>query len=110
MGFMHESQKIKDLRKQLEEQVHPNVEMLIKSAAERHTVLNLGCNWPEDTYYKLRSEAESDEVHEAIVDEYKSWLKDAKKEAAMVVKAKLPLTLNSMELAFMKKGPFEVKK
>lgn len=103
---LHESQKTKDLREKLLNEVHTNVESLIKAAAERHTVLNLGANWPEDTYYRLRSEAESDEVHEGIVEEYKSWLKDAKKEAAMVVKAKLPLTLESMELAFMKKGPF----
>jgi hypothetical protein len=103
---MHESQKVKDLRVKLETEVHQNVESLIKAAAERHTVLNLGQNWPEDTYWRLRSEAETEDVADAIVDEYKSWLKDAKKEAAMVVKAKLPLTLESMELAFNKKGPF----
>jgi hypothetical protein len=103
------SQKMKDLKAKLETEIHPNIESLIKAAAERHTVLNLGQNWPDPTYGRLLGECSNDEEYDAVLAEYKMWLKDAKKEATMVVKAGLPLTLESMELAFSKKGPFEKK-
>jgi hypothetical protein len=103
---MFESQKTKDLREKLLAEVYTDEEKFVRAIAEKHTVMNLGQNWPEETYNRLRSEAESDEVHDAIVQEYKSWLKDAKKECAMIKKANLPLTLANAELAFSKKGPF----
>lgn len=107
---MPESRKTKELREAAESKVHTSVETLIKAAAERHTVLNLGQNWPETSYSRLLSECEDDSQYKAVQDELKMWIKSAKKEAKMVVAAKLPLTLNSMELAFMKKFPFnEVK-
>jgi hypothetical protein len=102
---MFESQKTKDLRDKLENEVHATEESLIKATAVRHTVINLGQNWPEIMH--LTQLAESDEMYDGVLDEYKSWLKDAKKEVKMVVKAKLPLTLASTELAFSRKGPFE---
>lgn len=109
MGYMHESQKIKDLRVELESKVHATEDSLIKATAVRHTILNLGQNWPEVS--RLEELAEDDEMYNGVLAEYKDWLKDAKKEVKMVVKAKLPLTLANTELAFNRKGPFEgVKK
>jgi hypothetical protein len=102
---MYESQNTKDLRVKLESEVHATEESLIKATAVRHTVINLGQNWPEIMH--LTQLAESDEMYDGVIDEYKSWLKDAKKEVKMVVKAKLPLTLANTELAFSRKGPFE---
>ncbi len=101
---MHESQKVKDLRAKLEAEVHSSEESLVKATALRHTILNLGQNWPEIT--RLDQLAESDEMYDGVMEEYKSWLKDSKKEVTMVVKAKLPLTLANTELAFTRKGPF----
>lgn len=104
---MFESQKTKELREKLSKEVYTDLEKLIEAAALRHTILNLGQNWPEIRY--MNQLAEDDETYRLVQKEYKSWLKDARKEAKMVVKAKLPLTLESMELAFSKKGPFAPK-
>jgi hypothetical protein len=52
---------------------------------------------------------ESDEMAEGTMDEYRSWLKDARRDAEKVRKAGLPLTLANATLAFELKGPFAKK-
>jgi hypothetical protein len=89
---------------------YSDLESFAKAIAERHTVLNLGQPWPEVSYQQLRSEAESDEMYDGIVEEFRSWLKDARKEANMVADAGLPWTLASAEDAFMKRGVFAKQK
>jgi hypothetical protein len=46
---------------------------------------------------------------DGVWDEYKSWVKQAKKDATRVQKAGLPLTLANARLAFENKGPFAKK-
>lgn len=50
--------------------------------------------------------SESDEIAKCISDEHMSWVKDAKKDVAKVVKKGLPLTLANARLAWEEKGPF----
>lgn len=101
---MHESQRVKDLREKLNAEVHPNRESLVEATATRHTIINMGQNWPMVS--RLDELAEDDETYKMVMREYKSWLKDAKKEVAMVVKAKLPLTLASTDDVFHRRGVF----
>jgi hypothetical protein len=101
---MYESQRVKDLRIKLNGEIHKGRQSLVEATALRHTILNLGQNWPEVT--RLEELAEDDETYKLVQKEYKSWLKDSRKEVAMVVKAKLPLTLESTDMVFHRKGPF----
>jgi hypothetical protein len=44
------------------------------------------------------------------MDEYRSWVKQAKKDIKLVKKAKLPLTARNVRAAFLHEGPFAIKK
>ena len=106
--------------------VYPDAEALIKDVAKEHTIANMGQNledfivateWLEKNpqqlvgscYNSFYDQSESEEMAEGIEDERKSWLKQAKKDVALVQKKGLPLTLENVRLAFEKKGPFERK-
>lgn len=101
-----EKSSVKELREKLESRVYTNADELVKAAAEKHTVLNLGSSWPETSFQQLKQDSESDEIYQGCIEEYKEWLGEARKELAMLVKVGLPLTLANMDHAFMKTGPF----
>lgn len=71
---------------------------LVERAAQRWTIENMGSSWPETE--RLTELAENDEMYESMLVEKRDWVKTAKKHLKTVLKAKLPLTLESMEKAF----------
>lgn len=101
---------VKELREKLESRVYTNADELVKAAAEKHTVLNLGSSWPETSFQQLKQDSESDEIYQGCIEEYKEWLGEARKELAVLVKLGLPLTLANMDHAFMKTGPCKTTK
>jgi len=101
--------------------VHTDVEHLIKQVAGEHAVVNMGMtledqlSWyvpkPDDLLYScfnnFLQQSESDEMERGTMQEYKSWVKQAKKDVALVKKAKLPLTARNVRAAFLHEGPFK---
>lgn len=108
-----------------EEHVHASEEALVEQCAAEHTVANMGMyieelleyallDRPQNLFYSafnnLYQQSESDEIADGTMAEYKSWLKQAKKDVARVKKAKLPLTFKNVRMAFDNEGPFAKKK
>lgn len=103
--------------------VHTDVEHLIKQVAGEHALVNMGMtledqmNWhvgkPENLLYdcfnSFVQQSESDEMERGTRQEYRSWVKVAKKDIAAVKKAKLPLTARNVRASFLKEGPFKKK-
>jgi hypothetical protein len=87
-------------RERREAMVYGTVKALVEDAAERWTIENLGADWPSDTLDEIRAE-----IGDAVDDELNDWRAEAKKYAAKVVKAKMPLTLASMEALFWNRKP-----
>lgn len=103
--------------------VWSDLEKFIKMCAQEHTIANMGqevenydLGWPaEDVVYHafqqmLNDICTEDEMVDGIEKEYRSWLKDARRDALRVQKAGLPLCLWNSRLAFENKGPFAKKK
>lgn len=119
--------KLKDVKKLAIEAafdyVHPDVESLVKQAASEHTIANMG-QMLEDFFYGagdpkslfhdcfscFYQQSESDEMADGLMEERADWVKQAKKDAAKIVKKKLPLTMRNMRDAFEQKGAFAKKK
>lgn len=112
-----------EIIKAAEDYVWTDFEKFVRMLAKEHTVANMGFdlgeafqgygsrNIPPDlvvemAYNTLYQGSESDEMAEGIEEEYRSWLKDARRDAEKVRKAGLPLTLANASLAFELKGPF----
>jgi hypothetical protein len=103
--------------------VHTDEENLIKQVAGEHALINMGmCLEDHMNYYTPRPEhllydcfnsfyqqSESDEMADGTMDEYKSWVKQAKKDIKLVKKAKLALTARNVRAAFLCEGPFKKK-
>lgn len=104
--------------------VWTDFEAFIKMLAKEHTVANMGMDLvdfvgrgyvpkPEDVvnyaFNGLMNDMESDEMADGVQDEYRSWLKQGRKDAERVRKAGLPLTLANAALSFENKGPFAKK-
>ncbi len=113
-----------DLIKQAYEHVWTDFEKFVRMCAQEHTIANMGFELadhmlgygserPENivaaAYNSLYQSSESDEMAEGIEDEFRSWLKDARKDGLRVQKSGLPLTLANARLAFENKGPFAKK-
>lgn len=107
------------------EHVWTDLEAFIKMCAKEHTIANLGQDlrdYVHGTYrdpqyivdgaYQqfLNDICTDDDMVDSIEDEYRSWLKDARRDALLVQKAGLPLTLANARMAFEKQGPFAKKK
>jgi len=103
--------------------VYTDVDQLVKDQAMEHTIANMGqcledfarSSMPADRlirlcYQDLRQQCESDEMADGIDEEYRDWLKEARKSVAMVQKKGLPLTLTNTRDAFERKGAFAAKK
>jgi hypothetical protein len=109
--------------------VYPNVDELIKAQAREHTIANMGFSVEQMlerfsltglektpdrvidlAWSGLMGDMESDEMADGVNDEYRAWLKDAKRDALLVQKAGLPLTLDNTRQAFEKTGQFAKKK
>jgi len=98
--------------------VYTDWEKYIRDIAREHTIVNMGqcleylmdgyrsCN-PEhvisDAFNQLRNDCETDEQAESIDDEFRSWVKQAKKDAAVIKKLGLPWTIDNSRLVFEKK-------
>jgi uncharacterized protein YifE (UPF0438 family) len=103
--------------------VWTDFDKFVTMCAKEHAIANMGqsfedlagygANRPEliveQAFSQLRNDCESDEMADGVWDEYKSWVKQAKKDATRVQKAGLPLTLANARLAFENKGPFAKK-
>lgn len=106
--------------------VYTDAEELIKDAAREHTIANLGQELEDflqpseyllknpqkvfhDCFNGLYSQSESDEMADALQEEYRDWQKRSRKDVEKVQKKKLPLTMTNVRLAFENKGPFEKK-
>jgi hypothetical protein len=99
--------------------VHTDEENLIKQVAGEHALVNMGMSVedhfvsvpPEKLLYaafnNFYQQSESDEMADGTMDEYKSWVKTAKRDIKAVKKAKLPLTARNVRSAFLKQGPFK---
>lgn len=102
--------------------VHTDEENLAKQVAAEHALINMGMtvedyctyqspNRPESFLYgcfnSFYQQSESDEMAEGTWDEYRSWIKQAKKDIALVKKEKLPLTARNVRAAFLLEGPFK---
>ena len=100
--------------------VYTDLETYVRDIAREHTVANMGqdLEWlmgspsfyekrPETLisgcYNQLRNDCESDEMADGIHDEYRSWVKDARRDAAIVQKNNLSLTIANAMLAFERK-------
>jgi hypothetical protein len=104
------SKKMQERKRELEAVVHPSTGSLIKAAALRWTVENLGQLWPEVESYGQLLEMHMDgttgdydlqaEMESSLKEEHGHWKDEAAKFAAIVASKKLPLTLESMEQAF----------
>ena len=92
----------------------------VKDIAREHTIANMGQSIEDyahdrDQPDKLISRAwsgfyniaESQEMADGFDEEYRSWLKTAKKDAMRVKRAKLPLTLVNARKSFMNEEPFK---
>lgn len=106
------------------EHVWTDFEAFVKMCAKEHAIANMGQELgdflhrgytpkPEQlvdfAWNAFMGDMESDEMAEGTMDEYRSWLKDARRDAEKVRKAGLPLTLANATLAFELKGPFAKK-
>jgi len=97
---------------------------LVQDAAKEHTIANMGQSLEElvtrahcslarpegivsSAYSALASDCAMEEVD--IDDERLSWVKDARRDVALVQKKGLPLTLANVRHAFEFTGPFEKK-
>ncbi len=105
--------------------VWTDFEKFVQMLAKEHTIANMGMELsdyvsrscgssrPEDTvnhaFSGLMNDMESDEMADGVQEEYRSWLKQGRKDALRVQKAGLPLTLANATLAFENKGPFAKK-
>lgn len=100
--------------------VHTDICKLIKQVAAEHAVQNMGMNVedyvdfldkPENQLYScfnsMYQQSEDDSMADGTMEEYRSWLKQAKKDVSLVKKAKLPLTARNVRSAFLKEGPFK---
>lgn len=104
--------------------VWTDFEKFVKMCAKEHAIANMGQCFEalsgnsarnpelivESAFSQLRNDCESDEMAEGVWEEYQSWLKDARRDALLVQKAGLPLTLANTQLAFNKQGPFAKKR
>ena len=104
--------------------VYTDFDEYVKDQAKEHTVANLGQELSDfargsraDTlvagaFYQLRCNyaAEMGDDGDAVMDEYKSWLKEAKKNCGRVKKAGLPWTLQNSRDAFEQRGHFKKEK
>lgn len=99
--------------------VWTDLEKFVRMCAREHTIANMGQEVedfdpggrPEhvvDNAYQqmLNDICTEDEMVDGIEDEYRSWLKDARRDALRVQKAGLPLTLENSRRAFMNEFPF----
>lgn len=113
-----------ELIKAAHDHVWTDFEAFIKMVAKEHAIANMGQDLsdfvhrgftpkPEQVvdfaWSSFMGDMESDEMAEGTMDEYRSWLKDARRDAEKVRKAGLPLTLANVTLAFELKGPFAKK-
>lgn len=104
--------------------VYEDVEAFVKVCAREHTIANLGqsledlarrafSSSPEhlvnNCYSTFYGDCESEEMANGVTDEYRAWLKDARRDAQKVLKAGLPLTLKNARDAFELKGQFAKK-
>ena len=99
----------KDKQRLLDE-VHATEESLVKAAALRWTVENLGQSWPEvDRYGQLlemhmdgisEDQEAQDEMEESLEAELADWTVDARKHVRQLVERKLALTLANVERSF----------
>lgn len=103
-----------------------DLERFVKTVAQEHTIANLGqdifdrispemaLRQPQGAvgaaFQQLREDCESDELCDGVDEEYRGWLKTARKDVAELVKRGATLTLENARLAFEKKGPFAPKK
>jgi hypothetical protein len=103
--------------------VWTDLEKFIQMCAREHTIANMGQEVedfdthgrPEhvvdNAYHQMLNDiCTEDEMVDGIEEEYRSWLKDARRDALRVQKAGLPLCLWNARLAFENKGPFAKKK
>lgn len=101
--------------------VYEDFEAYVKDIAREHTIANLGQELEDHCgshnrdgkhvissgFQQLREDCgETDESLQCVDDEYRSWLKEARKDAEKVRSAGLPLTIENSRLAFLKQGPF----
>jgi hypothetical protein len=100
--------------------VFTDVEALIKNVAAEHAVINMGQELTDHfpygspdpsrllyaCYQNFYQASESDEMADGTQDEYRSWLKQSKKDVAKVQKKGLPLTPRNVRAAFLNEGPF----
>lgn len=102
--------------------VYTDFDRYVRDIAREHTVVNMGFELtdvehyagPEDlirSAYQHVLECNAEALGEvegcdSVEEEFRSWLKDAKRDAARVRKAKLPLTLENARMAFLNRGPF----
>ncbi len=107
------------------EHVWTDLEKFIKMCAKEHTIANMGQDlrdYVSGTYREpqyivdqayqqfLNDICMDDDMVDGVEEEYRSWLKDARRDALRVQKAGLPLTLANARLAFENQGPFAKKK
>lgn len=97
--------------------VYTDWEKYLRDIAREHTIANMGQDLeslmqgcrevPEhvisDAFNQLRNDCESDEMADGVDEEFRSWLKQAKKDAAVVKKLGLPWTIDNSRLVFEKK-------
>ncbi len=102
--------------------VYADTESYIRDIAREHTIANLGSSLEElvgrhgnmEPRYVIGAAFSclaNDHACEGLSldPEYRSWLKDARRDAALVVKAGLPMTIRNARDAFEFKGPFAKK-
>lgn len=77
--------------------IYTDADYLARAAADWWTTENLGMSFPEQNW---RFEYVEAGVEDGMEEEYRGWLKDAKRFLKIVQRHKLPLTLRSMEQAF----------
>jgi hypothetical protein len=106
------------------EYVWTDLEKFIKMCAKEHTIANMGYDLRDyvsgtyrdpqyivDQAYErfLNGICADDDMVDGIEVEYRSWLEDARRDALLLQKAGLPLTLANTRMAFEKRGPFAKK-
>lgn len=92
-----------------------DADALVKAIAQEHTILNLGATVEEYIYGNVEPSrvistafhgmrqaygSEGEELLDGIEDEYRSWVKNARKDVATIEKLGLPLTLANARRAF----------
>lgn len=98
--------------------VYTDWDKYLRDISREHAIANMGQTledltgssaWlkPEDlissAFHQLRNDCESDEMADGVDEEAKQWLKQAKKDAAVVKKLGLPWTIDNSRLVFEKK-------